>query len=203
LKYHIPLKKQFYRRDTVTVAAKLLGKIIVKTEKNRILSGMIVETEAYKGKNDPASHSYNGITKRNYMMFEDGGKTYVYFIYGNHFCFNIVTEKKGTGSAVLIRAVEPLEGIDIMKKRRPKAKDIYNLTNGPGKFCSAFGINKNHNGLDLTEGDIILINSLDKFRILKSRRVGIEKGNQLQYRFFINGNKFISRHKNNKKATLL
>lgn len=201
--YNKPLKKQFYRRDTIKVAKELLGKIIVKTEKDRILSGMIVETEAYTGENDPASHSHNGITKRNNVMFEDGGKAYVYFVYGNHFCFNIVTEKKGTGSAVLIRAVEPLDGIEIMKNRRPKAKDIYNLTNGPGKFCSAFGINKKHNGLELTEGQIILTNSQKKFGILKSQRIGIEKGKQLQYRFFINGSKFVSEHFNNKKATSL
>jgi DNA-3-methyladenine glycosylase len=201
--YFKPIKKQFYRRDTVNVAKELLGKIIVKTEKNKILSGIIVETEAYTGGNDPASHSYNGLTKRNRVMFEDGGKIYVYFVYGNHFCFNIVTENKGTGSAVLIRAVEPLEGIDIMQKRRPKAKDIYNLTNGPGKFCSAFGINRKYNGLDISGGKIFLTYGENKSGILASPRIGIGKGTSLKYRFFLADNLFVSKHLYNKKATLL
>lgn len=198
-----PLKQNFYKRDTLTVAKELLGKIIVKFEKEKILTGIIVETEAYTGNNDPASHSYPGITERNRVMFEEGGKIYVYFVYGNHFCFNIVTESKGFGSAVLIRAIEPVEGIDIMKKRRPKAKVIYELTNGPGKFCSAFGINRKYNGYDLTSGSIILTNGKTDADIIISPRIGIEKGNNLLYRFFIRDNKFVSRHKNNKYTTLL
>ena len=135
-------------------------------------------------------------------MFDNGGNAYVYFVYGNHFCFNIVTENKGTGSAVLIRAVEPIEGIKTMKKRRLKARDFYNLTNGPGKFCSAFGIDKNFNGSDLTNGKIILINGKNKFDIMESGRIGVTIDNNSRYRFFIKDNKFVTSHKNNKIAIL-
>jgi DNA-3-methyladenine glycosylase len=197
-----PLNQNFYKRDTVTVAKELLGKIIVKFEKGKILSGIITETEAYTGNNDPASHSYKGMTKRNSIMFEDGGKAYIYFVYGNHFCFNIVTETKGTGTAVLIRAVEPVDGIKIMQKRRTKAKDIYNLTNGPGKFCSAFGIDRNFNGLDLTNGKIFLTAGKKNFDTMVSKRIGITNDNDYSYRFFIKNNKFVTKHKNNKNAIL-
>lgn len=197
-----PLKRNFYQNDTVTVAKELLGKIIVKSENRKIISGIIVETEAYTGNDDPASHSYAGITPRNRVMFEEGGKIYVYFIYGNHFCFNIVTESKGTGSAVLIRAVEPVEGAEIMRKRRPKAKNIISLTNGPGKFCRAFGIDKKFNGYDLTSGSIILTDGKIDTDVMISRRIGIKKGSNFPYRFFIKDNKFVSKHINNRNAKI-
>lgn len=197
-----PLKQNFYKRDTITVAEELLGKIITKYEKNNLLSGIIVETEAYKGNKDPASHSYRGITKRNNVMFEDGGKAYIYFVYGNYYCFNIVTETKGNGSAVLIRAIEPLEGIQIMQRRRPKAKDIVNLTNGPGKLCTAFKIDKNFNGMDLTSGNILLTEGKKNFDIMVSRRIGIKNDNNYNYRFFVKDNNFVTNHKNNKSAIL-
>lgn len=200
--YYKPLKKKFYKRDTITVAEELLGKIITKYEKNNLLSGIIVETEAYTGNNDTASHSYRGITKRNSVMFEDGGKVYIYFVYGNHYCFNVVTETKGNGCAVLIRAIEPLEGIQIMQKRRPKAKDIVNLTNGPGKLCAAFKIDKNFNGMDLTNGKILLTEGKKNFDIMVSRRIGINNDNKYNYRFFIKDNNFVTNHKNNKSAIL-
>jgi len=130
-----PLPADFYLNNTVEVARQLLGKTIVRNYGKKILAGKIVETEAYIDKIDPASHSHPGITKRNKPMFEKGGIAYIYFIYGNYYCFNIVTERKGKGCAVLIRAAEPIEGIEYMKKNRGKTKSVYELTNGPAKLC--------------------------------------------------------------------
>jgi len=197
---YISLKKSFFTRDTITVARELLGKKIIKFEGDKTLSGYITETEAYTGMNDPASHSYGGITKRNSVMFEDGGILYVYFIYGNYFCLNVVTEKKGSGSAVLIRAVEPDEGIEIMKMRRPNAKNLPELTNGPGKLCLAFGITKKHNGISLKKKEIIIAKGIKKISIMKSTRIGISRDDKYLYRFFIKDNNFVSKHKYNKIA---
>lgn len=187
------LTKSFYRRNCITVAKELLGKILVVNNGRLKLSGIITETEAYPGKNDEASHSYIGKTKRNEKMFEAGGIAYVYFTYGNHFCFNVVTGKEGLGSAVLIRSLQPLTGTDIMKKNRGTT-DIYNLTTGPGKITQAFGINRKHNGMDLT-GDIIYIinnNKKEDFNIVRSKRIGIKKNRDKLFRFTIEGNPFIS-----------
>jgi DNA-3-methyladenine glycosylase len=198
------LPKDFYTRSCIKVAKELLGKILVKTCCNKVLSGIIVETEAYPGKNDPASHSFIGKTKRNEVMFSEGGKGYVYFTYGNHFCFNVVTGKENTGSAVLVRSIEPLEGIGIFKKNR-KTDDINNLTNGPGKVCQAFGIGRNDNGVNLT-GDYIFIKEnpvKKKFRIANSARIGITRNREKLWRFYIEGNPFVSnkRKKLNDRST--
>lgn len=188
------LPKNFYLRSSVIVAKELLGKHIFRNTGKEILSGIIVETEAYTGRNDPAAHSYNGKTPRNAVMFEEGGAAYVYFTYGNHFCFNVVTCKKGTPSAVLIRGVEPVKGIDSMKKNRGK-DDLYNLTNGPGKFAKAFEINSKLNGADLAGDNINISEPLIRrdFVILKSKRIGIKKNADKLYRFYIKDNKFVSR----------
>lgn len=188
------LPLDFYRRNTVSVARDLLGKIIYRKHGKRFLSGIIVETEAYAGKNDPASHSFFGMTKRNETMFEKGGKAYVYFTYGNHYCFNVVTGDESAGSAVLIRAVEPLEGINIMLKNRG-VEDIYNATSGPGKFTKAFAIDKALNGADLT-ADKIFISATDRFsqfKIVKAKRIGITRNTEKLYRFYVEGNPFVSR----------
>jgi DNA-3-methyladenine glycosylase len=188
------LPKKFYLRSSLIVAKELLGKYINRNTGKEILSGIIVEAEAYTGRNDPAAHSYNGRTPRNAVMFEEGGAAYVYFTYGNHFCFNVVTCKKGTPSAVLIRGVEPVRGIDIMKKNRG-TNDIYNLTNGPGKFARAFEIDSRLNGADLG-GDKIYITEPSvqtDFIILKSKRIGITKNADKLYRYYIKDNKFVSR----------
>jgi len=195
------LPKNFYTRGTLVVAKDLIGKILVHNNIKGTISGIIVETEAYTGKDDPSSHSYIGKTKRNEVMFDEGGKVYVYFTYGNHYCFNVVTGKKEQGNAVLIRAVEPLRGIEIMKKNR-KTDDIYNLTNGPGKLAQAFGINKELYGEDLL-GDKIFIAKPEvdiKLKIIKSPRIGISRNVEKLYRFFVDGNPFVSRKNFNRIA---
>lgn len=187
------LPKQFYLRSAIPVAKDLIGKYIFKKTGKQILSGIIVETEAYTGRKDAAAHSYNGKTPRNAVMFEEGGAAYVYFTYGNHFCFNVVTCKKGTPSAVLIRGVEPVDGIETMKKNRG-TNDLYNLTNGPGKFAKAFDIDRRLNSADLTGDKIYITEPSEKkdFVILKSRRIGITKNADKLYRFYAKDNRFVS-----------
>jgi DNA-3-methyladenine glycosylase len=188
------LPKEFYLRSAVIVAKDLIGKYIFRNTGKEVLSGIIVETEAYTGRNDPAAHSYNGKTPRNAVMFEEGGAAYVYFTYGNHFCFNVVTCKKGTPSAVLIRGVEPVKGLDIMKKNRG-TEDLYNLTNGPGKFTKAFEIERKLNGADLAGNEIYIAKPVPvqrDFVILKSKRIGITKNADKLYRFYAKDNKFVS-----------
>jgi DNA-3-methyladenine glycosylase len=184
------LSREFYSRDTDIVAKELLGKVLVHKTKEGILKGRIVETEAYFGVSDPASHAYRKKTKRNFLMFEIPGKAYVYFCYGNHWLFNIVAKKDNKPGAVLIRALEPLEGLDTMKKRR--RTEIKNFTNGPGKLTKALGIDKNQNGLDLI-GDTLFLEDADyKFDIVKAKRIGISKGKSKLLRFYIKNNTFVS-----------
>jgi len=194
------LNKNFYKRDLLTVAEELLGKVLVKKDGNEILAGRIVEVEAYDGETDAAAHSFSGKTKRNEVMFNEGGLLYVYFTYGTHHCCNIVTGIEGKGTAVLIRAVEPAAGIDTLIQNRFKRellndKEIFNLTSGPGKVCSAFGINKNHSGIDLTGDKIYLVKSkLKKHeQIGVSKRIGITRSVDLPWRFFIKDNPYLSR----------
>jgi DNA-3-methyladenine glycosylase len=194
------LQRQFYTRELLTTAKELLGKILVKREGKSILSGKIVEVEAYDGSVDEAAHTYIGKTKRNEIMFGIGGYLYVYFTYGAHFCSNIVTGKEGEGTAVLIRAIEPGYGITKMIDNRfgrdlIKDKEKYNLTNGPGKVCQALSISKEHYGIDLTGDKIFLLDQpkLDENQIVTSKRIGIKKSMDLPWRFYIKDNPYISR----------
>ena len=194
------LSKQFYTRNLLTVARELPGKILVKKYGKTFLAGKIVEVEAYDGLIDEAAHTFTGRTKRNEIMFNDGGYFYVYFTYGAHFCCNIVTGKKDHGTAVLIRAVEPLAGIKKMSLNRYNKitlteKEKLNLTSGPGKVCEAFGITKEHYGLDLTGDKIFLLDrpKLKKSDIVVSKRVGIKKSVDLPWRFYIKDNPYVSR----------
>jgi DNA-3-methyladenine glycosylase len=194
------LKKSFYRRELLDVARSLLGKILVKASGDKILAGKIVEVEAYHGDSDEAAHSYGGITKRNEIMFEAGSYLYVYFTYGAHHCCNVVTGKRGQGTAVLIRAVEPVEGIDSMIRNRfgrkiKNDKEIFNLTSGPGKVCQAFSIDRTHSGTDLTGNKIFILNG-EKIKskdIGVSKRIGITRSVDLPWRFFIKNNPYLSR----------
>ncbi len=193
------LPETFYQKDVVKIAPKLLGKYFVKKEKQQFLIGKIVEVEAYADKIDEASHSFTGVTKRNKLMFDSGGKLYVYFIYGNHFCCNVVCDKEGVGSAVLIRALEPLKGIEMMVERRFQknevtAKEFLNLTNGPGKICKAFNISKDENGIDLCSDNIFLVEGekILKKNIAASPRIGIKKSKELLWRFYLKDNPFVS-----------
>ena len=164
-----------------------------------------MEVEAYRH-NDPASHSFRRKTRRNEVMFYEGGHLYVYFTYGMHFCANVVSGKECVGEAVLIRAVEPLAGIEVMIKNRYGSdksidlrslnhKILIDLTNGPAKFCKAFGIARKENGTDLTSGGIIITDGLKILSksIGRSSRIGIRSGVEKKWRFFINGNKWVSK----------
>jgi DNA-3-methyladenine glycosylase len=212
------LPRSFYLRPTLTVARDLLGKYFVRESNGETLIGMIVEVEAYLGLKDPASHTYRGKTKRNEVMFKKGGHLYVYFTYGMHFCANIVTEDEGIGHAVLLRAIEPVKGIEIMRKNRgfetvynkapalliakekqtsdsTKKKHDLNLTNGPAKLCEAMDIHREQNGTDLLGEEIYLTKgiSVKKSQVLSSQRIGITQAKEKRWRFYLKGNKFVSR----------
>src|ERR1700736_4936610 len=139
------LKRSFYNRPAIEVARELLGKVLV----HGVTAGVIVETEAYLGGDDLASHSARGITERTRVIFGPPGHAYVYFIYGMHECLNLVAEPPGTPGCVLIRAAEPLTGIRMMKKRRPRARTVEKLASGPGNLTQAFGITRAHNAIDV------------------------------------------------------
>ena len=193
------LKRSFYKREVTVVAKNLLGKILVKKYKNYRLAGKIIEVEAYHGDFDEAAHSFKGKTKRTEVMFNEGGCLYVYFTYGAHFCCNVVTGKKGQGTAVLIRAVEPLVGLDRMSKNRfgrklENEKEILNLTSGPGKLCKAFNINKSFSGLDLLGDKIFILDNkkINEKNIGISKRIGITRSVDLPWRFFIKDSLFLS-----------
>jgi DNA-3-methyladenine glycosylase len=192
------LPKEFFLRNTIDVARGLIGKILVKkTDAGEILAARIVETEAYLNVNDLASHSAPGLTKRNAPMFEEGGILYVYKIYGFHFCINFATENKGIGCAVLIRAGEPLSGIEIMKNNRNTDK-FENLCKGPGCISQAFGFNLSDNYKKIYDNDLYIQNDegFHNQGIMSSVRVGITKSADLPYRFYIKDSKFVSGKKN-------
>ncbi len=200
-----PLPKKFYLRDSVTVSRELLGKIIIRKAGNKTMAVKITETEAYIGAHDPACHAFGKMTERNKVMFDTGGKIYVYFIYGNYFCFNIVNGRKGEGNATLIRAGEPVEGTVLMKKYRPGRKNIYELTNGPSKLCMALNIDKSFYGKDVTSCENIFISEplrKERFEIVTTKRIGLNKGVDFPYRFFIKDNAFVTKHKLNSEIIL-
>lgn len=198
--YFFKPDKDFYLRKVESVAKDLLGSFIIKKVNNNIFAAKIVEVEAYSQKNDEASHSFKGISERNSPMFEEGGILYVYFIYGVYFCANVVTGKKNNGDAVLIRAVEPILGIEEMKinhfnKKSISEKEKINLTNGPGKFCRAFSIDKNDNCEDLTGENIFILKSKipNKEKIITTTRIGITKSKELKRRYYLKDNPFVSK----------
>ena len=189
------LPRSFYLRPTIIVAKDLLGKYLVRILRGKRLIGKIVEVEAYLGEKDPASHAYRGKTKRNEVMFREGGHLYVYFTYGMHFCANVVTEGEGKARAVLIRAVEPMEGIEIMRKLRGRTVEGMNLTNGPAKLCEAFGIVRAENGTDVLGNEIYIAYAkrISPSRISASTRIGIKNGAEKKWRFYIKGNEYVSK----------
>lgn len=205
------LNYEFFLRDTNLVAKKLIGNKLVKiirTKNGKIpLSGIIVETEAYGYKSDEASHAYRGVTKRNMGMFGAVGRSYIYFTYGNHFCFNVVAKSKNQiAGAVLIRGLEPKEGIEYMKDHR-NLDDITILTNGPGKITKAFCIGKQHNNRDLTNinNDLYIVKGFIPNLVLATKRIGIKKSIHVYKRYIlayeienkIYINKFVSKKKEN------
>lgn len=180
------LPREFYSRDTVTVAKALLGKKLVRKIGRKKITGIITETEAYRHKDDPASHAFRKKTDRNRAMFEEVGRAYVYFTYGMYFCFNVVARKpKVDAGAVLIRAIQPEKGIDIMKKNRQK-DEIKNLANGPAKLAQALCINKNQYGVDLTRNsELFITEGIERKKIISSPRIGISTATENLWNFKI------------------
>jgi len=186
------ISRAFYNRDTVVVARELLGSILVHMSPEGITAGKIVETEAYL-QGDPACHASRGITRRNQVMFGPPGHAYVYFIYGMYHCFNVVSAPEGVGEAVLIRALEPVEGINLMRLRR-KRERLEELCGGPAKLVQAMGILRSHNGTDLTRGPLFIKKSQKTGDpIVATTRIGIREGSCLPLRFYLKGNRFISK----------
>ena len=184
--------RSFYERPTPQVAREVLGKMLVRVVDGRRLSGLIVETEAYRGSRDPASHAYRGKTRRNAVMFGEVGHAYVYFTMGLHYCLNLTTEGRGTPGAVLVRAIEPCEGVDEMKKNRGIGV-VVGLANGPGKLTEALSINRELNGEDMVTSERLFLEEGKRIRdVGTSPRIGISKGVSRRWRFFVLGNRFVS-----------
>jgi DNA-3-methyladenine glycosylase len=189
------LSRAFYEQPTVAVARRLLGKYLVRIDDAGVRAGMILETEAYVGPDDKASHASRGRTPRTSVMFGPAGFAYIYLIYGMHHCLNIVTEQEDYPAAVLIRAVEPGEGLELMREQRP-VLDVRRLTNGPGKLCQAFGIDRRLNGLDLC-GEALFIEDrgTSLVDIVATTRVGVDYAGPWKdkpWRFYIAGHPGVS-----------
>jgi DNA-3-methyladenine glycosylase len=178
-----PLPREFYLQDTILVARALVGKLLVHNTPEGVISGRIVETEAYL-RGDPACHANRGMTERNRVMFGPAGHAYVYFTYGMHFCMNAVTQPEGEAEAALIRALRPVEGIELMVRNR-KAEQLPNLCSGPGKLTQALGLNRAHNGLDLTDSCLIIADDgEDAGEIVAATRIGIKEFTDKPWRFY-------------------
>jgi DNA-3-methyladenine glycosylase len=196
----LPLPRSFYDRDPRLVSRDLLGKLLVRKNGKKLLLGRIVEVEAYLGQNDPAAHSFAGRTARNGVLWGPPGLSYVYFIYGNHYCFNVSCLPDGEAGGVLFRALEPLTGVEEMARARDlslkETKDLRKLTSGPGRLAEALGITRERdNGKDLTSPKSNLWIADDGFQIGKIRttpRIGITKAAERPLRYILAGNPFVS-----------
>jgi DNA-3-methyladenine glycosylase len=184
------LKRKFYNRPTVEVARDLLGKVLVHGP----AAGIIVETEAYLGADDLAAHSARGITERTRVIFGPPGHAYVYFIYGMYECLNLICEPDGVPGCVLIRALEPVAGLDLMQQRRRAARKPEDLASGPGKLTLAMGITRALNGADVTRGALVVRQPAEALpvEVAVTPRIGITKCAELPLRFFVRGNRFVS-----------
>ncbi|HZI30208.1 MAG TPA: DNA-3-methyladenine glycosylase [Gemmatimonadaceae bacterium] len=189
-----PLPPDFYDRATEDVARDLLGALLEHRTAEGVVRGRIVETEAYLGPHDPACHAVAGLTARTRTLHGPPGTAYVYFIYGMHWCFNAVTRELGHGSAVLVRAVEPLSGLDLMRRRRGVAGDV-SLTSGPARLCDAFAITRDQDGVRLDRGPLRILQGIDvpDEEVVISPRIGIRKAADWLLRFHVRGNRFVSR----------
>ena len=192
-----PLPREFYLQDTRTAAQKLLGQIVRRRlPTGEVLSGIIVETEAYL-KDDPACHAYRGRTLRNSTMFGPPGRAYVYFTYGLHMMLNLVCAPEGIAEAVLIRALEPVEGVEAMRQNRGGVLETRQLTNGPGKLAQALALARlTHDGADLTDpsGELLILpNDYPPFEMVTKTRIGITQGVDLPWRYYVAGSPYVSR----------
>lgn len=185
----------FYARDTELVARDMLGMLLERTTPQGVTSGIIVETEAYVGEHDEACHATAGLTERTAPLYERAGIAYVYFIYGMYWCFNAVTRARGLPSAVLIRAIEPVEGIDLMRRRRPRAHRDRDLTNGPGKLCLALGIDGSVNRQSLQRGSVVVRHhtSYSDSAVAITPRIGIRHAADWPLRWVVSDNEYVSK----------
>jgi DNA-3-methyladenine glycosylase len=189
-----PLPASFYERDTEQVARDLLGAVLRCTTSDGAASGRIVETEAYLGEHDLACHAAAGLTQRTRWLYGAPGTAYVYFIYGVHWCFNAVTRAVGSPSAVLVRALEPLDGLELMRERRGDVRDR-DLTNGPGKLCEALGITGAQNGIPLRKSAIEILRgvTVPEERVVVTPRIGITKSAEWPLRWYVADNPYVSK----------
>ncbi len=196
-RFHLgaPLAARFYDRPTELVARDLHGTVLQCTTPEGVTRGRIVETEAYTGPDDPACHAAAGLTKRTRHLFGPPGMAYVYLIYGMYWCFNAVTRERGHGAAVLVRAVAPLDGVDLMRTRRPKVRHDRDLTNGPGKLCLAMAIDGAMDGTSLREGPIVIRagEPVPDDDVVVTPRIGIVKAADWPLRYFVRENPFVSK----------
>ena len=188
------LLREFFARDPVVLARDLLGRVLFYKTPEGLLAGRIVETEAYTGAADPASHAFRGRTARNAVMFGPAGHAYVYFTYGMHYCLNVTAEAPGTAGAVLLRALEPLAGVEMMRARGDHGPES-RLLSGPGKIGRAFGLSLDDNGRDFTRGPLGLAagTPVPTREVAISRRIGISRAVDLPYRFAVASSRSVSK----------
>jgi len=186
-----PLSRRFFRRDAVSLARALLGRLLVHETRGGRVVGRIIETEAYD-ETDPASHCYGGPTARNAVMFGPAGHAYVYRSYGIHWCFNVTAGRDGYGAAVLVRAVEPVAGVELMARRRRMGRASRDLARGPGRLTQAMAIAGRDNGADLTRGSLTIAGRCVELPMVATPRIGITKATRVPYRFVVVGNRFVS-----------
>lgn len=187
-----PLPPEFYERSTLVVARDLLGCLLISDSPEGRTVGRIVETEGYVASIDPACHAYRGRTRRNEPMWGEPGRAYVYFTYGMHHCLNFVTEPEGTAAAVLIRAVEPVAGLDLMERRRGQNKPKL-LCSGPGRLCQAMGIRVDLSGAPLQGPDLWVLPGEDIGEVVTTTRIGVTLGSNFPWRFYPKGSPWISK----------
>lgn len=195
------LRRTFYERDTSTVARELLGKLLVHETPKGVTAGKIVETEAYLGPEDKASHAYGSLrTKRTEVQYGPKGHAYIYFIYGMYYCFNVTSGRTpGKPEAILVRALEPVSGTELMKKRRALSKELaINLTNGPGKLCMAMDMSTKQNGVDLCTPPLHIDagEKIRKAEIAETTRINVDYADEWKnkpWRFFVKNNAYVSR----------
>jgi DNA-3-methyladenine glycosylase len=199
-----PVPRVFYEQATLDVARGLIGKTLAHRTARGLTAGIVVEVEAYVGAMDPASHAYRGLTPRNRTMFGAAGRAYVYLSYGMHCCINIVTEREGEAAAVLLRALAPTYGIELMRERRGLRISDRDLCRGPGRLCQALDITREQDGADLTVGPVTdgadglwVAETVDwamDAPIATSPRIGISRAVDWPWRYYVAGNRYVSGH---------